>query len=130
MRWTEGVQTADTNRAAALDRARAVAQAAGAADLDPRPWQHPGQPASDADLVRFAAWRANDPQPDLEVLQAGLSLLDSARAELDQIEAALLFAARSQGVTFQGLAQALGLGSGQAAQQRMRRVLDRLDGED
>lgn len=105
-----------------------MTRAAGAADLAPRPWQQPGQPPSDTDLVRFAAWRAVDTDVDPDILRSGLRLLDSARAELDQIEAALLFAARSQGMTYQGVAQALGLGSGQAAQQRMRRVLDRLDG--
>jgi hypothetical protein len=55
-----------------------------------------------------------------------LGLIGAARAELDQVEAGLLFAARAAGVTFQQISAVLGLGSGQAAQQRMSRVLARL----
>ncbi|GAA1525205.1 hypothetical protein [Nocardioides humi] len=113
--------------AADLDARRSVLREAGADRLDPRPWQG-AAPSSDVDLVRYAAWRAADAEADPALLVAGLGLLDAARAELDQTEAALLFAARAAGLTFQQLAAALGLGSGQAAQQRMSRVLDRLDG--
>lgn len=122
------VTSDDRAHAAALAAHRAVLGAAGGDQVSERPWQHPGQPASDGDLVRLAAWRAavaGDP----EVLTAGLGLLGAARAELDQAEAALLFAARAAGVTFQQIGAALGLGSGQAAQQRMSRVLARLDGD-
>lgn len=115
----------DHGRATALDAHREVLQQAGGNDLAHRPWQRPAQPPSDADLVRLAAWRAADPDVDPQVVSAGLGLLASARAELDQIEAGLLFAARSAGMTFQEIAAALGLGSGQAAQQRMARVLAR-----
>jgi hypothetical protein len=94
--------------------------------LSERPWQHPGQPASDCDLVRLAAWKAADEGVDADVVMAGLGLVGAARAELDQVEAGLLFAARAADVTFQQIAVALGLGSGQAAQQRMSRVLARL----
>lgn len=120
----------DQHRAGALDHYRGVLQAAGGSDLAPRPWQYAGQPASDADLVRLAAWSARDAGVEPAVLTAGLRLLGSARAELDQIEAALLFAARSAGLTFQQIGEALGLGSGQAAQQRMIRVLTRLESQD
>jgi len=116
----------DNPHAATLAAHRAVLGAAGGDQLSHRPWQQPGQPASDGDLVRLAAWKAaisDDPQ----VLTAGLGLLGAARAELDQVEAALLFAARAAGVTFQQIGAALNLGSGQAAQQRMSRVLARLD---
>lgn len=121
----------DLDRAADLDRARAVVNEAGAADLDRRPWQHPGQPASDTDLVRFAAWTARDAKStDPAVLQAGLRLLASARAELDQVESGLLFAARAVGMTWPQIADALGLGSAQAAQQRLARVLSRVGGSE
>jgi hypothetical protein len=121
------VTTADQSHASALDAHRAVLAAAGGADLPARPWQHDGQPVGDGDLVRWAAWRAAHSDVDPRVITAGLGLLGAARAELDQVEAGLLFAARSSGVTFQQIAAVLALGSGQAAQQRMARVLARLD---
>lgn len=117
----------DQTRAADLDARRAVLRRAGADDLPARPWQHGSQPASDGDLVRLAAWRAADPAVGAEVVTAGLGMLGAARAELDQVEAALLFAARAAGLTFQEIAAALDLGSGQAAQQRMARVLSRAE---
>lgn len=98
-----------------------------ATELSDRPWLDRGMPATDGDLVRLAAWCARTPDVDREVVLAGVSLLEAARAELDQIEAALLFAARSAGVTWAGVAAALGLGSAQAAQQRLDRVLARTD---
>jgi len=56
-------------------------------------------------------------------------LLAPARAELDQIEAGLLFAARAGGLTWPQIAAALALRSPQAAQQRFDRVLGRVDPE-
>lgn len=117
----------DQAHASTLAAHRAVLRAAGGFELEPRPWQHEQQPVSDGELVRLAAWAAAT-DGDPRVLSAGLGLLGSARAELDQVEAALLFAARADGMTFQEIAAALGLGSGQAAQQRMSRVLNRLTG--
>jgi hypothetical protein len=118
----------DLRHAGDLDRSRTTVNRAGAADLARRPWQHPRQPASDVDLVRFAAWSVRDAQnTDPAVVDAGLRLLAPARAELDQIESALLFAARTAGMTWPQIAASLGLGSAQAAQQRLNRVLDRID---
>lgn len=117
----------DQTQAAILSAHRSVLRSVGGDGLVARPWQADGQPASDADLVRLAAWKAADPEVDPEVVAAGLGLMESARSELDQVEAGLLFAARAAGVTFQQIAAALGLGSGQAAQQRMSRVLARLE---
>jgi len=119
--------TSDHDHAAVLDSYRQVLGQVGGEDLGVRPWQHAAQPASDADLVRLAAWKASDVKVDEKVVAAGLGLLASARAELDQVEAGLLFAARGAGMTFQQIAGVLGLGSGQAAQQRMARVLSRLE---
>lgn len=125
------VQREDQEEAASLDRARAVLSTSGADALDRRPWQHEGQPASDTDLVRFAAWRAGAAGgTGTEILAAGLKLLVPARAELDQLEAGLLFAARAAGMTWPQLADALDLGSPQAAQQRLSRLLARRSGGD
>ncbi len=119
----------DHDDAAQLDRARAALEAAGGAELTPRPWQHHGQPPSDTELVRLAAWLARGADStDPDLLRAGLQLLDAARAEVDQVEAALLFAARAAGMTWPQVAAALRLGSAQAAQQRLNRVLARLEG--
>ncbi|MFC0452903.1 hypothetical protein ACFSUH_15305 [Rhodococcus jostii] len=118
--------TDDRTRAAELDQARTTMNEAGASRLARRPWEHTGQPPSDTDLVRFAAWICRDAQgTDPSVVSAGLRLLSSARVELDQIEAGLLFAARGSGMTWPHIAEALGLGSAQAAQQRLNRVLAR-----
>ncbi len=117
------VPSDDHDEAAGLSEAREILGAAGASRLHRRPWQHPGQPPSDADLVRFAAWVLRDPDDaDRSVLEAGLRLLASARAELDQVEAGLMFAARAAGMTWPEIARALGLSSPQAAQQRLHRV--------
>ena len=61
-------------------------------------------------------------------MTTGLRLLASARAELDQVEAGLLFAARGAGITWPRIADALDLGSAQAAQQRRNRVVARMSG--
>jgi hypothetical protein len=131
MRCSGRVTTEDQDRAAGLDQARAVVNAAGAARLERRPWQAGRQPAADGDLVRFVAWCCRDASTtDPAVLEAGLRLLASARAELDQVEAGLLFAARGAGMTWPRIADALDLGSAQAAQQRLSRVLARMSALD
>jgi hypothetical protein len=70
-----------------------------------------------------AAWLEDGEDPvDTADLTAALSLVPSARAELDQLEASLLLIARGQGMTWQELAFGLGLGSAQAARQRYERL--------
>ena len=59
-----------------------------------------------------------------------MRLLAPARAELDQVESGLLFAARAAGMTWPQIAASLGLGSAQAAQQRLNRVLSRTGGSE
>lgn len=118
----------DQDQADALGEARARLMTAGAKDLTPRPWQHRNQPPADLDLVRHASWLARKPDVEPELMGAGISLLESARAELDQTEAALLFAGRAAGMTYPELAGALGLRSAQAAQQRLNRVASRVEG--
>ena len=121
----------DQQAAERLERARSRLLTDVTAELTDRPWLGAGVPATDGDLVRLAGWRARLADVDREVVLAGLSLLDAARAALDQLEAALLFAARGGGVTWADIAEALGLGSAQAAQQRSERVSARItNGED
>ena len=50
-----------------------------------------------------------------------------SRAELDQLEAALLFTARSAGLSWRRVSEGMGLASPQAAQQRFERVTGRVD---
>ena len=105
--------------------ARGLLLEAGAALLPRPPWVHEQQPPAAADLIRFAVWRANAGGVGEEGVLAALSLLAAARAELDQTEAALLFTARSRGLSWPRISRAMGLGSPQAAQQRFDRVSGR-----
>lgn len=116
---------ADQDHAAAESAARRVLLDRGAADLAPRPWQPAPVPPSAVDLVRHHLWRTGRTaaeQDDVEATTAALRLLPAARAELDQLETALLFTARAEGLTWAQVAAALGLGSAQAAQQRFDRL--------
>jgi hypothetical protein len=100
---------------------------AGAEALPRAPWLAGRQPPSAVDLIQFALWRSPAEGIGEEDLAAALTLLSAARAEVDQIEAALLFTARAEGLTWAWIAQALGLGSPQAAQQRFERVTGRTE---
>ncbi|MEJ3749467.1 hypothetical protein WEI85_40180 [Actinomycetes bacterium KLBMP 9797] len=103
--------------------------AGGGAALPPLPWLASGQPHDAVTLIRQALWRANTDRKSLEVpedLCAAITLLAAARSELDQLEAGLLFVARAEGLTWALIAEALGLRTAQAAQQRHERVVARL----
>lgn len=78
-------------------------------------------------LLRYALWRANRPggTASVEELDAALSMMEAARADLDTLEIALLLTARAEGMTWAEIARALGLGSPQAAQQRFQRISQR-----
>jgi hypothetical protein len=65
----------------------------------------------------------------VEATTAALRLLPAARAEVDQVETALLLTARAEGMTWARIASAMGLGSAQAAQQRYDRVGHRTAGD-
>jgi hypothetical protein len=108
-------------------QAREVLLAAGGAGLGSAPWQHPKEAPADGVLLRFALWRVTGQGDDVSVpeLEAGLSLIDSARSELDSLETALVFTARAEGLTWARIAEALGLRSPQAAQQRYQRTAER-----
>jgi|ERR1035438_4445612 hypothetical protein len=80
------------------------------------------------DLIHFALRGAHGDDPGVAVLQAAaLTLLPAARAEMDQLEAAVLLAARSLGLSWPQISRAMGLASAQAAQQRCDRVTGRVE---
>jgi hypothetical protein len=122
----------DADQAAAAGEAKARRQLldAGAASLPRPPWRHARQPPAAADLIQFALWRASTGDIGEETLFAALALLPAARAEIDQIEAAMLLTARSAGLSWPQISRALGLGSAQGAQQRFDRVAGRVERHD
>ena len=97
----------------------------GADTLDARPWRPAPAPLSAVDLTQFAVWRWAD--LDQEGILSALTLLPAARAEVDGVEAALLFTARSAGLTWAQMADAMGFNSPQACQQRYTRLTARQD---
>ncbi|MEU8250873.1 DNA-binding protein [Nonomuraea sp. NPDC048916] len=99
----------------------------GADELDARPWRPSPAPPSAVDLAHFAVWRWADLGPE-DILSA-LALLPAARAEVEGLEAALLFTARSAGLTWAQMAHAMGFNSPQACQQRYMRLAARQDAD-
>lgn len=91
-----------------------------------RPWRPSPVPPSAVDLAQFALWRSADLQPD-DLLRA-LTLVPAARAEVEGLEAGLLFTARSAGLTWAQIAYAMGFKSPQACQQHSTRLAERQDG--
>lgn len=122
-------QPEDHELAAVHVAARAHLGAVGAGDLPRFPWMPGDVPHTDATLIRFALWRANS-GTGLDVprdLHAALQLVESARAEMDALEAGLLFVARAEGFTWPQIAEQLGVRSPQGAQQRFERVTSRTE---
>jgi glutathione S-transferase len=117
----------DQRQAAREAAARRRLLDAGATGLPRAPWLHGSQPPSAVDLIQFAVWRSHTSDLDDEDLVAALTLLPAARAEADQVEAALLFTARAHGLSWSRISRAMGLGSAQAAQQRFDRVSGRVE---
>ncbi|MFF0578319.1 DNA-binding protein [Streptosporangium saharense] len=99
----------------------------GADALDARPWRPPPAPPSAVDLVQFAVWRYADLDPE-DILSA-LTLLTAARAEVEGLESALLFTARSAGLTWAQMAHAMGFNSPQACQQHYTRLTTRQEAD-
>ncbi|WP_166996983.1 SANT/Myb-like DNA-binding domain-containing protein [Paramicrobacterium fandaimingii] len=91
-----------------------------------QPWRPAHVPPSDIDLAHFALWQFRNADSG-EVLD-GLALLSAARAEVEGLEAGLLFAARSSGLTWAQIASAMGFKSPQACQQHYTRLLERQSG--
>lgn len=112
-----------TRRADARKRLLAVG-----GDAIPRaPWLPESAHPEAIALIQFAAWRVASSRPSGPELLAALALLPDARAEIDQIEATLLRAARAHGLSWSRISHAMGLRSPQAAQQRLSRVGGRAD---
>ncbi len=102
--------------------------------LDPRPWQPPPVPPSATDLIHGFLWwsgrHAATDEGQVDGALAALELLGAARAELDQLETALLFTARGLDLTWAQIARSMGLNSPQAGQQRLDRLQARTRGDD
>lgn len=118
-----GSARADQARARREQDARALLREHGADRLQPRPWLPAPAPTSAVDLTQFALWRAGHLAAD-DVL-AALTLLPAARAEVDGVESGLLFVARSAGLTWAQIADAMGFNSPQACQQHFTRLNNR-----
>lgn len=97
----------------------------GADTLADRPWRPAPVPPSAVDLVQFALWRSTDLDP-ADIVNA-LTLLPAARAEVEGLEAGLLFTARSAGLTWAQIADTMGFRSPQACQQHYARLAARQD---
>ncbi|TCO23484.1 hypothetical protein EV652_109312 [Kribbella steppae] len=100
----------------------------GADRLARRPWQPGPVPPSAVDLIQFFLWQSSSAIDTDDVRReavAALQLFPAARAELEQLEAGLMFAARGLGLTWAEMARALGLNSPQACQQRLDRLTAR-----
>lgn len=95
----------------------------GADELAARPWRPEPMPPTAVDLTQFALWRHADLSPD-DLLSA-LTLLPAARAEVEGVEAGLLFTARAAGLTWAQIAEAMGFRSPQACQQHYTRLTTR-----
>ena len=91
--------------------------------LTPRPWRPAPVPPAAADLAQFALWRSH--HLDADDLLHALTLLPAARAEIEGLETGLLFTARSAGLTWAQIAQAMGFRSPQACQQHATRLAAR-----
>jgi hypothetical protein len=122
----------DQGQAQREREARERLLAAGADRLEQRPWQVGAMPPSAVDLIQFFLWRSSSApfgepadQEMTDAVVAALQLLPAARAEIDQLETGLLFAARGLGLTWAQMAAALGLNSPQACQQRLDRLTTR-----
>lgn len=97
----------------------------GADAIEARPWRPAPIPPSAVDIAQFALWRSADLAP--EDLLSALALLPAARAEVEGLEAGLLFTARGAGLTWAQIAAAMGFNSPQACQQHFTRLAARQD---
>jgi len=123
------VQSPDSNQqqSAREESARKRLLDAGASSLPRAPWLHRSQPPSAHDLIRFAVCPGQGDNVKDDEVMAALTLLPAARAEMEQLETALLFTARAQGLSWGRISRAMGLGSAQAALQRFDRLTSRVE---
>lgn len=121
----------DLRRPEATDHARARREREaqdrlleiGADALAARPWRPGSMPPTAVDLTQFTLWRSAD--LDSADLLSALTLLPAARAEVEGVEAGLLFAAKAAGLTWAQIAEAMGFRSPQACQQHFNRLTAR-----
>ncbi|WP_329080970.1 DNA-binding protein [Streptosporangium sp. NBC_01469] len=106
-------------------RGRAAARSSPAGWVRSRPWRPSPTPLSAVDLGQFAVWHNADLDP--EHVLSTLALLPATRAEVEGLESALLFTARSAGRTWAQIANAMGFNSPQACQQHYTRLTARQD---
>ncbi|NKY60088.1 DNA-binding protein [Nocardia flavorosea] len=99
----------------------------GADRLEPRPWRPAPVPPTAVDLTQYALYRSAHLAP-ADIMSA-LALLPAARAEVEGVEAGLIFAARNGGLTWAQIADAMGFRSPQACQQHVNRLTTRQDKE-
>lgn len=116
----------DHERAARERSARQYLMDAGASELPRAPWLHRSQPPSSIDLVRFAVWRGQIGKITEDDVEAAITLLPAVRAEVEQLESAMLFTARAEGLSWGRISRGMGLGSAQAALQRFDRLAGRV----
>lgn len=117
----------DQGRAAREQRAQQRLAKLASEVVTGRPWRPAPVPPAAVDLVQYAVWRSADLHPD-DLLHA-LALVPAAHAEVDGIEAGLLFSARAAGLTWAQIASAMGFRSPQACQQHLTRLVARQDRE-
>ncbi len=111
---------ADQDQAARERAARERLLDLGADRLPDRPWRPAPVPPSAVDLAHFGLWRSHELAPD--DLLAALAQVPAARAEVEGLEAGLLFVARGAGLTWAQIADAMGFNSPQACQQHFARL--------
>ncbi|MCC5574385.1 DNA-binding protein [Microtetraspora sp. AC03309] len=127
-------QNADQVRAHRVYAALARIAERHAATRDQRDRQVHPQALGAHEAVRLVSFLAagtaqhdDEPEVDQADITAALTLIPLVRAEMDQLEAALLLIARGRGLTWQEIAFGLGLGTAQAAQQRYERLAGRVE---
>lgn len=121
----------DHVRESSADQAQAARERAaqerilelGADKLPARPWRPEPTPPTATDLAQYALWRSAELAP--EDLLSALALIPAARAEVEGVETGLLFIARSAGLTWAQIAEAMGFRSPQACQQYVSRLTAR-----
>ena len=121
----ERTSSADQAQAQRERDARNLLLDKGADQLNRRPWRPEPMPPSAVELTQYALWHSSELTAD-ELLGA-LSLLPAARSEVESAEVGLLFAARSEGLTWAQIAEAMGFRSPQACQQYVNRLSARQD---
>ncbi|MEU6776745.1 DNA-binding protein [Streptomyces sp. NPDC046759] len=114
-----------------------IAERHAATDEQRRRQTHPAvlAPHEAVRLVTFllsgaALVEDGEPEVDRADITAALSLVPLVRAEMDELEAALLRMARGRGMTWPDIAFGLGLGTPQAARQRYERLAGRTAADD